>query len=86
MRAGEVIALLDDHLIVSSADADGALLTLLDAMGAAAAELITLYYGQGIDSATREHVQAMLGQRYPRQTIELLDGGQPHYDYIISVE
>jgi len=86
VRAGETIALLDDRLIVSTTDPDEALLRLLAAMGAAEAELITIYYGQGIDQGQRAHLQSLLAQRYPRQTLELLDGGQPHYDFILSVE
>jgi DAK2 domain fusion protein YloV len=86
VRAGETIALLDDRLVAAAADGDQVMVRLLEAMQADQAELITVYFGQGIDEPQRERVRALLGERYPRQTLELLDGGQPHYDYIISVE
>ena len=86
VHEGEIMALLDDQIVTSTADADAALLALLKAMAADQAELITLYYGQSIDPAMLEHVTDLVAQHFPDATLELLDGGQPHYDFIVSVE
>jgi hypothetical protein len=86
VRTGEVIALLDDRIVAAAAEVEPALLALLEAMQADGAELITLYYGQGVDEAARERTRALIAQHYPALAIELHEGGQPHYDFIISIE
>jgi DAK2 domain fusion protein YloV len=86
VRAGEVIALLDDAIIASDPDPDAALRALLAAMGAADAELITAYTGQAVDEPLLERLRSLVRRDYPNQELEVLAGGQPHYDFILSVE
>ena len=33
-----------------------------------------------------ELLGAQIAERFPDQELELVDGGQPHYHYILSVE
>ena len=49
-------------------------------------EIITMYYGEGIVGAEAEKLADEIQARYPDQEVELVDGGQPHYHYILSVE
>ncbi|NLE95927.1 MAG: hypothetical protein GX600_09670, partial [Dehalococcoidia bacterium] len=44
-----------------------------------------LYWGGDIDSAVAETVATAVRERYGIE-VELVNGGQPHYDFIISVE
>ena len=60
--------------------------TLLEQMGAADLEVITLYYGQPIAAPEALALQESLRELYPDQEIEVVDGGQPFYHYIISAE
>ena len=60
--------------------------TLLEQMKAADLEIITLYYGQPIAASQAESLRADLRELYPDQEIEVVDGGQPFYHYIISAE
>jgi len=83
---GETIGLIDDKLCCSGPDAPAVLLDLLGQMDAAGAELITLYRGEGVDQATAGRMVELAASRYPDAEIELVDGGQPHYDYLVSVE
>ena len=48
--------------------------------------MITLYYGQPITAAEASALQESLHELYPDQEIEVVDGGQPFYHYIISAE
>lgn len=86
VRAGETIGLLDGALCCAGAEATAVLFDLLDRMGAAAAELITLYRGAGVDEAAGQRVVELVQSRYPDATVELVNGGQPHYAYLVSVE
>ena len=49
-------------------------------------ELITLYYGEDFSQSDANRIVDVVRKAYPGQEIELQDGGQPHYQYIISVE
>lgn len=86
VKAGEIIALLDDVLTLSGNDVTTVTLDLLARMDAADAELITLYTGEGVSEDQWEAVRAEIEAAYPGAAVEVAAGGQPHYDYILSVE
>ncbi len=86
VHVGDVIGLLNDRLTATGADSAEVVETLLAQMGAADLEIITLYYGQPVTAAAAEALQARLRQQFPNQEIEIIDGGQPFYHYIISAE
>ena len=48
--------------------------------------MITIYYGA--DTKPTEAEQASLGirEQHPQLQIEVVRGGQPHYNYIVSIE
>jgi len=86
VTAGDFIGLRDGELTTRGESPEAVVLTLLDQMQADEAEIITIYYGEPVSSAAAEALVATLQDRYPEQEIELIDGGQPHYHYILSVE
>ena len=49
-------------------------------------ELVTLYRGQGIDHAASETLRDALATQLDGVEYELVDGGQPHYDFLIAAE
>ncbi len=58
----------------------------LEKARAAEYELITLFYGMDETPAEANRISDLIRTKYPTQEIELQDGGQPHYQFIISVE
>jgi len=50
------------------------------------AEVITIYYGDDTTSAEAEEVGGTLDKQHPQIQVEVVQGGQPYYNYIISVE
>jgi DAK2 domain fusion protein YloV len=86
VRQGQIIGLQDDQLIVSGDTVDEVVEALLDRMGVADLEIVTLYYGAGVRQEEAEALAARLQEKYPDQTFEVVYGGQPHYFYILSAE
>ncbi len=86
VHAGDVIGLLNDRLTAKGPTSEDVVKQLLDQMGAADLEVITLYYGQPVTEQGAGALQGELSQAYPNQEIEVINGGQPFYHYIISVE
>ena len=49
-------------------------------------ELVTLYRGRAVDQAAAERMRDALTDALHGVEVELVDGGQPHYDFVISAE
>lgn len=86
VQAGDVIGLLNDVLTVKGESAEEVVLGLLEQMHADDMEVITLYYGQPVADDEAEVMRGKLAELYEAQEIEVVDGGQPFYHYIISAE
>ncbi len=86
VHSGDVIGLLNDELTAKGPDGTAVVRTLLDQMGAAEREIITLYYGQPVTTQEADALLAELSGLFPDQEIEIVSGGQPFYHYIISAE
>jgi DAK2 domain fusion protein YloV len=82
----QVIALLDGKLVLSAASVEEACLGLLAKANAADHELITLYYGEDMSHTRVNHIADTIRTTFPAQEIEVQDGGQPHYQLIVSIE
>jgi uncharacterized protein len=83
---GQIIGLVDGNLAVAGDDLDMVIHGVLEQMCLENCELITLYYGNGIQEADAEKLIDELRGIYTEQEFELIYGGQPHYDYILSAE
>jgi DAK2 domain fusion protein YloV len=83
---GDFLGLLDDKVVAASAEPLVAATQALDLAGAEKAELITVYRGEAPDGPEAAAFVEELQGRYPGAEIQLVYGGQPHYDYMISVE
>jgi dihydroxyacetone kinase-like predicted kinase len=59
---------------------------MLRQMKADEREIITMYYGDGIAGAEAERLADKIRASYPDQEVELVNGRQPHYHYILSAE
>jgi DAK2 domain fusion protein YloV len=86
VTAGDVIGLLNDRLTATGPDSQSVVKELLQQMYARELEVITLYYGEPVMAAEAQALLEELRAEYAGQEIELVDGGQPFYHYIISAE
>jgi fatty acid kinase len=86
VESGQVIALLDGKLVASAGTVEEGCLQLLEKANAAEHELITLFYGQDTTHAEANRIADVMRQKYPGQEVEVQEGGQPHYQFIMSVE
>ncbi|MBU0511702.1 MAG: DAK2 domain-containing protein, partial [Chloroflexi bacterium] len=86
VQKGEIIALHNGKLILSTSSLEEACLSLLEKAEAADYELITLFYGADIPKAEVVRIADVIRIAYPDQEIEVQDGGQPHYQFIVAVE
>jgi len=86
VREGDYMGLAEGRLVVSGPDLASVLEGLLEHMVKGDTSLVTLYFGGGLSTQDAEALLAPLRERFPGVDFELYYGGQPLYQYIISVE
>ncbi len=86
VNEGQIISLLNGKLVLSSNNLKDATLGLLKKSRAGEFELITLFYGKDVSRNEVDVIANAIRKKYPKQEIEVQDGGQPHYHFIISIE
>lgn len=86
VEEGHIIGLLNDELTAANDTIEETLFTLLDQMDAENLEIVTLYYGHGVTAAEAEIIGAAIHEKYANLEVEIVEGGQPHYYYILSAE
>jgi dihydroxyacetone kinase-like predicted kinase len=86
VEKGQVIAMVNGKLAISATSVEEACLEALALVHANKYELITLFHGETLPMAETNRVVDKIRAAYPAQEIELQDGGQPHYQFIISIE
>ncbi|HKZ44269.1 MAG TPA: DAK2 domain-containing protein [Anaerolineales bacterium] len=82
----QVISLLNGKLVCSAQSIEEAVMVMLAKASAEDYELITLFYGQDLSIQDANRIADLVRKEYSALEVELQDGGQPHYQFIISVE
>ncbi len=86
IKKKQAIGLLNGKLLAASNEPSDVLGNLLTRIELAKAEVITIYYGADTKEAEAEQVIAAIREQYPHLQVEIVSGGQPYYNYIVSIE
>jgi DAK2 domain fusion protein YloV len=86
VQEGQIIALHNEKLVLSAISLEQACLGLLQAAHASQYELITLFYGENVSHKEVIRIADEIRKVYPEQEVEVQEGCQPHYQFIISIE
>jgi DAK2 domain fusion protein YloV len=83
---GQIIGLKDGKLVVSTSSLEETSLSLLEKFDMESTELITIFYGNNIKKDNVDLIAQKIQEAYPDHEIEIQEGGQPHYQFIFSIE
>ena len=83
---GDIMGINDEGIAVVGAEIADVTERLIDGMIDEDAGLITIYYGSDTPAEEAEKLNQKLAEKYPDVEMDLHDGGQPIYYYIVSVE
>jgi uncharacterized protein len=86
VKEGQFIGLIEGDLVSSGADLESIAATTLRSLENADPELLTVFIGT---DATEDHtatLEHLVADMYPDAEIEVVEGNQPHYLFIIAVE
>lgn len=86
IREGDIMGLGDQGMLAVGQSIEGTTVNTLKAMVDEDSELVTIYYGSDVSREEADRVLAMVQEACPDVEIELQEGGQPIYYYLISVE
>ncbi|GAB1471827.1 DAK2 domain-containing protein [Chloroflexota bacterium] len=86
VKDGQVIALLDGKLVASADTVERSLFELLEKAEAGKHEIVTLFFGEDITHAEANRIADAVGKKYSNLEVEVQEGGQPHYQFILSIE
>jgi DAK2 domain fusion protein YloV len=86
IQEGQIIGLVDGELVLAGEDLDLVVMDVLRQMGAEDAEILTLYCGEAVAEESAQELMARVEASFPQAEVEVVQGGQPHYHYILSAE
>ncbi|MFQ5576794.1 MAG: DAK2 domain-containing protein [Anaerolineae bacterium] len=81
-----VIGLLNGALVAVGQEINPVILDAIAQTDVANLEIVTLYYGQNVTPQAAQTLAAQITQTHPHLDVEIINGGQPHYPYIVSLE
>lgn len=83
---GDWIGIIDGDIKVATNDRLSATTEMIDAMLDEDSEIVTLIVGADGSEEEAEQLGAMIEDKYEDVEVEIHDGGQPLYPYLVSVE
>ncbi len=85
IQAGDYMGIKEKDIVVALKDKMEATKQLIDSMVDEDSEIVTLIYGEDIEEAEAQEICDYIVDRYDIE-VEVNDGGQPVYSFIIGVE
>ena len=86
VREGDYIGLINGNLTIAGQHIESVVQDTLQRMGIDQYEIVTLYYGEDITADEAQQTAQRIKQYYSHLEIEVVNGGQPYYTYIVSAE
>ncbi len=85
VKKGKPVGFLDGELVAAAPSFPALIEKLLPRLGLEGAEVITIYFGADTRREQAEEIAELLRPHFTGE-MEMVDGKQPHYNYIISIE
>ena len=85
IKVGDLIAVVDDRITQVGDDLVGVVEAAIKE-APEPPELVTVYRGAGVAEADADELLAAIRASHPDAEVELHDGGQEHYPFIVSLE
>ena len=86
IHEGDIMGIGDKGILAVGSGKENVAVATVDAMMTDDAEVISIYYGADASEEKAEELASTLEEKYPDCEVEVNNGGQPIYYYIISVE
>ena len=86
IHSGDIMGMLDNKLEILGHSAEDVAVECAEKMVTEDSSLITIYYGSDVTEEQAQALGGALEEKYPDCDIEVQNGGQPLYYYLVAVE
>ena len=86
VEEGQIIGLLDRRVVVSGLSPADVLESLLEKAAVSQGDLVTRYRGEPLPHADAQSAVERVDAAFPDSEFELVEGDQPYYHFIVSIE
>ena len=86
IKKDDFMGIVDGKILVSIADRKEATLATIDKMIDDDSEILTIIYGEDAEASEVEEITEAVKAKYPDVEVEVHEGNQPVYTYLLSVE
>ena len=86
IHEGDIMGIGDHGILAVGQDVEKTTLETVEAMVDEDSEIISIYFGAEVSEEEAEALKEALEEKYPDFDIDVNQGGQPIYYYVISVE
>jgi hypothetical protein len=86
VREGDYIGLINGNLTIAGQNIEQVIRDTLQRMHIDRYEIVTLYYGEDVTMQEAQETAKRIKAQYSHIEIDVVDGGQPYYAYILSAE
>lgn len=86
IKKDDYLSIFENQIVSTSIDGMDALLQLVTHMLDDDSELVTIIYGESIDSDQMDKVETLLTEKFSQIEFEWIEGNQPVYSFIVAVE
>ena len=86
IKKDDFMGIVDGKILVSISDRKEATLATIDKMIDDDSEILTIIYGEDADASEVEEITEAVEAKYPDVEVEVHEGNQPVYTYLLSVE
>ena len=86
IKENDFMGIGDSGILAVGQDMKDTTLELVDCLVEEDSEIVSLYYGSDVDEAQAEELAELIEEKYPELEVEVNQGGQPIYYYVLSVE
>ena len=86
IKSGDIMGIGDKSILSAGSQINDTALDMLDKLVDEDSCLVSLYYGEEQSQEEAAELMELVSERFPQVDVELHEGGQPIYYYIISVE
>ena len=83
---GDILALANGKVSAITKDIASAVNALFDVTGSGENGIITVFYGADVTESEAEKTVRLIEARFPEAEVSLVNGGQPIYYYLFSIE
>ena len=86
IKTGDYIAISSGEIVAVNESAEAASLGMLETVDMDEYEIITLFVGKNVSEEQRAELVEQIEDKYPDCAVDVYEGGQDVYDYLIAIE